>query len=117
MQIISEKGNIQNQHQYYLYKLYFHRRTLTLKKKLKSFAINNKNRKFCNYNNLPENVLFFKKCIIYKSHTTGLDFDLTLLETGKLFQNLKQVPCICMAKHLCSPPETTTTLLVGYTPI
>ena len=25
--------------------------------------------------------------------------------------------CICMAKSLCSSPETITTLLIGYTPI
>ena len=26
-------------------------------------------------------------------------------------------PCICMAESLCCPPETITTLLIGYTPI
>ena len=25
--------------------------------------------------------------------------------------------CICMAESLCSSPDTTTTLLIGYTPI
>ena len=25
--------------------------------------------------------------------------------------------CICMAESLCCPPETITTLLIGYTPI
>ena len=25
--------------------------------------------------------------------------------------------CICMAESLCCPPETVTTLLIGYTPI
>ena len=25
--------------------------------------------------------------------------------------------CTCMAKSLCCPPETITTLLIGYTPI
>ena len=25
--------------------------------------------------------------------------------------------CICMAKSLCCSPETTTVLLIGYTPI
>ena len=25
--------------------------------------------------------------------------------------------CICMAESLCCSPETTTTLLIGYTPI
>ena len=25
--------------------------------------------------------------------------------------------CICMAKSLCCSPETTTTLLISYTPI
>ena len=25
--------------------------------------------------------------------------------------------CICMAESLCYPPETITTLLIGYTPI
>ena len=25
--------------------------------------------------------------------------------------------CICVAKSLCCPPETITTLLIGYTPI
>ena len=25
--------------------------------------------------------------------------------------------CICMAESLCCPPETTTTLLISYTPI
>ena len=24
--------------------------------------------------------------------------------------------CICMAESLCCPPETTTTLLISYTP-
>ena len=24
-------------------------------------------------------------------------------------------PCICMAESLCCPPETITTLLIGYT--
>ena len=26
-------------------------------------------------------------------------------------------PCICMAESLCCPPETITTLLIGYTSI
>ena len=25
--------------------------------------------------------------------------------------------CVCMAESLCCPPETITTLLIGYTPI
>ena len=25
--------------------------------------------------------------------------------------------CICMTKSLCCPPETLTTLLIGYTPL
>ena len=25
--------------------------------------------------------------------------------------------CVCMAESLCYSPETTTTLLIGYTPI
>ena len=25
--------------------------------------------------------------------------------------------CLCMAESLCSPPETVTTLLIGYTPM
>ena len=25
--------------------------------------------------------------------------------------------CVCMAKSLCCPPETITTLLIGYTPM
>ena len=25
--------------------------------------------------------------------------------------------CVCVAESLCSPPETITTLLIGYTPI
>ena len=25
--------------------------------------------------------------------------------------------CVCMAEPVCCPPETITTLLIGYTPI